>query len=198
MLADLEREAHPTEISIWRRCQPRTHVPRTRKRNHIRRAYLARGEYRLLRPAPHEDDQLRSAPGSFRRLVHGLAPPASGGGAAAAPGSSRSLPSVLHCLEGGQVATPLRRGAQRRSGSGAGLGPPQATTGRRRATSAATRPSRSRSPAPSSASSSSGVRAAITPARLRRPSSLSQMASPASFRVKSSSSLSPPPATRGR
>jgi len=57
---------------------------------------LTPGQDRLFRPAPHDHDQFRLAPGSSRRLVHGLAPPASGDGSAVAPGSSRSLPTVLH------------------------------------------------------------------------------------------------------
>ena len=100
---------------------------------------LARRQHRLLRPAPHEYDQFGSAPGSSRRLVHGLAPPASGDGTAAAPGSSRSLPSVLQYRAGKwrcrYVAAPLRRGAQRGRGAGASLAPPEAATSVCRATS---------------------------------------------------------------
>ena len=39
---------------------------------------LASCQHRLLRPAPHDHDQLGPAPSLSRLLVHGLAPPASG------------------------------------------------------------------------------------------------------------------------
>ena len=138
---------------------PKVTCSRVRSTRPRRLPGLARTQHSLLRPAPREDDQLGAAPGSSRRLVNGLAPPASGNGTAAAPGSSRSPPTIWR----GKWQSRYLAARSAEAEAAQALPPPQTATSMRRSTSSATRPSTSRSPAPSSASSSSGLRQRLRP-----------------------------------